>query len=174
MNKVLVTYASKYQSTAQIADRIAKVLTKQGNDVDLRSVFTVDTVTQYDAVVFGSAIYMGQWMKEAIKFLKLHTEELSQMPVWVFSSGPTGDGDPHEILDGFSLPEKAKPYMKRILPRDIKLFHGNLNPNRLNLGERLLVKGIHANIGDYRNWQDIETWAHDIAQILTEEKFIKT
>lgn len=170
MGKILVTYASKYQSTAEIADRIAKVLSKSGLKVELRSVFVVDNVAEYDAVVMGSAIYMGQWMKESMNFLATYVEFLKLRPVWVFSSGPTGDGNPSEILDGFLLPEKVKPYMKRIMPRDIKLFHGNLDLKRLNFGERLLIKSIRAKIGDYRNWDDIEVWATQIAQALNEEK----
>jgi menaquinone-dependent protoporphyrinogen oxidase len=119
--------------------------------------------------VLGSAVYAGQWRKEAVDFLKAHEVELTTMPVWFFSSGPTGEGNPVELMHGWRFPEALKAIADRIHPRDIAFFHGELDMNRLNFGEKLIVKGLHAPIGDFRDWVVIHDWADTIAQSLKGE-----
>lgn len=40
-----------------------------------------------DAVVIGSAICYGKWLRPALRFLHEHEAELAARPVWLFSSG---------------------------------------------------------------------------------------
>ncbi len=63
--KVLVTVASKHGSTYEIAKAIGSELAIRGMDVSVVPVQDVRTIDEYDAVVLGSAIHMGQWMKPA-------------------------------------------------------------------------------------------------------------
>ena len=64
----------------------------------------VRDLSEYDAVVLGSAVYIGGWRKEAVKFLKDNEGALAERTVWVFSSGPAGEGDPVDLLDGWRFP----------------------------------------------------------------------
>src|SRR5215510_2394587 len=99
MVKVLVAYASKHHSTAEIAEEIGKIIRyTDGLEVDVREVSTVTDLSPYGAVVLGSAVYMGQWQPAAAEFLKVHERELAQRPVWLFSSGPTGKGGVKELM----------------------------------------------------------------------------
>lgn len=91
MTRVLVAYASKRGSTGEIADAIVDVLRDSGLDADAKPVEDVESIASYDAVVLGSAVYMKRWRGDAKHFLRKHGEELSQLPFWVFSSGPVGD-----------------------------------------------------------------------------------
>jgi len=68
--KVLVTYASKYGATAEIAEKIGEVLRQAGLQTDILPVKSIRDLTQYNAVILGSAVYIGQWRKDAVKFLK--------------------------------------------------------------------------------------------------------
>jgi len=54
----------------------------------------------YKAVILGSAVYIGRWRKEAAKFLEANEKVLAGQMVWLFSSGPTGEGDTVELLQG--------------------------------------------------------------------------
>jgi menaquinone-dependent protoporphyrinogen oxidase len=167
MTTILVAYATKHDSTAEIAYAIGEVLRHAGTaQVDVRSVETVRDVTPYDAVVLGSAVYAGQWQSSAAEFLKTHEETLRQKLVWLFSSGPTGEGAPQIVLKGWEFPEALKPIADRIQPRDVTVFHGKLDPKKLNFLERLVVKGVKAPMGDYRNWEAIRAWAISIAEAL--------
>jgi len=88
---VLVAYASKRGSTAEIAETVAATLRREGLGVCLERCEAVQSLDNYDAVVLGSAVYMKRWQGDARHFLKKHRKALKQMPFWVFSSGPVGD-----------------------------------------------------------------------------------
>jgi menaquinone-dependent protoporphyrinogen oxidase len=167
MTRILVAYASKYHATAEIAEEIGKTLRQtQGLEVIVRDVSTVTDVTVYDAVVLGSAVYIGQWQESAAEFLKTHEKELARRPVWLFSSGPTGEDDPKVTLKGWEFPEALLPVADRIAPREKIVFHGKLDTQHLHFGERLIIKAVHAPLGDFRNWDAIRIWANEIAQAL--------
>jgi menaquinone-dependent protoporphyrinogen oxidase len=65
MTRVLVTAASKHGATAEIAEAIAEVLAGNGLDPAVVPPDEVDDVAAYDAVVLGSAVYAGHWLKPA-------------------------------------------------------------------------------------------------------------
>ncbi|MFK7804731.1 MAG: flavodoxin domain-containing protein, partial [Anaerolineae bacterium] len=122
----------------------------------------------YSAVIMGSSVYVGRWRPEAIKFLKEKEDILKEKDFWVFSSGPTGSGDPSDILDGWSLPRTQETIINRIGARSIKLFHGKIDPSKLDMLELFTVKTIHAETGDHRDWEAIGAWATSIAEAYQE------
>ena len=164
--KILVAYATKYGATGEIADKVGEVLQGTGFQVDVSPVDRVQDLTSYGAVVLGSAVYIGKWRKEAVKLLKENQEALAERQVWLFSSGPLGEGDPVELLDGWSLPTSLQPIVDRIQPRDIAVFHGYLNPEKINFLEKWMLKNIQSPIGDFRDWEAITSWAESIAAEL--------
>lgn len=156
--KLLVTYASKYGSTAEIAEVIGKELRKRGQEVDVQPVGAVVDPAQYDGFVIGSALYAGGWMNAAAEFLDSNQALLAARPVWLFSSGPTGEGDPNDILEGWSFPENLLPLVETIKPKDVILFHGNIDLDKLSPGERMIIKSVKATVGDYRDWLVVRSW----------------
>ena len=157
--KLLVAYASKHGSTAEIAEVIGKELRKRGYQVEVKPVEEVGDPAWYDGFVIGSALYAGGWLKPAAQFLRTNQTLLATRPVWLFSSGPTGEGDPNEILDGWTFPEDLTPLLETIKPKEVILFHGYLNPAKLGFGERMIIKSVKATVGDYRDWLVIRSWA---------------
>lgn len=164
--RILVTYATKHGATAEIAEKIGGVLRQDGFEVDVRPVERVSDASPYDAVVLGSAVYIGRWRREAAAFLKQHEEILAERAVWIFSSGPTGREDPVAAMDGWRFPEKLRPIVERIEPRDVVVFHGILDPERLNFIERAMIDKVGAPVGDFRDWDAIASWARGIAATL--------
>ena len=86
-----------------------------------------------------------------------------------FSSGATGEGDAAELLQGWQFPEKLQPIADRIQARDIALFHGDLDMEKLNFIERSMIKNVKAPVGDFRDWDAITSWATSIADVLQKE-----
>ena len=165
-NRVLVAYATKYGATAEIAEKIGEVLDQAGLRTDVLEVDDVGDLTPYRAVVLGSAVYIGKWRKEAVKFLKANERRLAERAVWLFSSGPAGEGDPVELLDGWRLPEAQQVIADRIQPRDIAVFHGMLDVKKLNPIEKWMIKNVKSPAGDFRDWEAITSWATEIADAL--------
>src|SRR5512133_2497066 len=92
--KVLIAVASKHGSTREIAAAITEELAGRNIDAVQHEAAEVKDLEGYNAVILGSAIYAGRWMSEARSFAERYHEALVHMPVWVFSSGPLGAGDP--------------------------------------------------------------------------------
>jgi len=82
--KILVTYASQYGTTGEVAEAIGEVLCENGNTVETKWVKNVKDVTGYDAVIVGSPIQYDKWMPEATDFVRMHQNTLSKLPVAYF------------------------------------------------------------------------------------------
>jgi menaquinone-dependent protoporphyrinogen oxidase len=168
--KVLVTAASKHGSTRELAETIARVLEEHGLSAELVDMDEVDDLSGYDAFVVGSGIYLGNWLKEARRFIDAHAPELAQRPTWLFASGsivgepPVAD-DPNALRAG--LVERL---VETTNAREHKLFAGKLDMSKLGLLEKAAVRGAHASEGDYRDWDDAKRWATEIAAELSAER----
>ena len=164
---ILVTYASKYGATKEIAGKIGEVLRQQGLQLDVLPVDGVQDLNGYGAIILGSAVYIGKWQREAVKFLQTHETSLFERPVWLFSSGPTGEGNPVELVEGVRLPAALQPVADRIQPRDIAVFHGHINLDKINFIEKWAIKSlVKKPFGDFRDWDLIISWATMIANEL--------
>ena len=168
--KALVTAASKHGATREIAETIARVLDEHGVSAELVDIDEVRNLGSYDAYVVGSGIYLGNWLKEARGFIETHSAELAQRPTWLFASGsivgepPVAD-DPNALRAG--LVERL---VETTNAREHKLFAGKLDLSTLGLLERAAVRGAHASEGDYRDWDEVERWATEIAAELSAER----
>jgi menaquinone-dependent protoporphyrinogen oxidase len=160
---VLITAASKHGATREIAEVIERVLDEHGVSAERLDLDEVGDLGRYEAVVLGSAVYMGQWLKEARSFIDWHGGELAERPTWLFSSGPiVGDPakpDPADEAAGIHALEAAH-------AREHKLFAGKLDKSRLGLLEKAAVRAAHASEGDHRDWDEINRWATEIAAQL--------
>ncbi len=166
--KILVAYATRLGATAGIAEKIGEVLNQAGVQADVLPVKEVRDLTPYQAAVVGSAVYTFKWRKEAIRFLKANEKWLAEHMVWLFSSGPTAEGDPLELTKGWRFPEDQQPLADRIQPRDIAVFGGVMEIEKLGAIERWMLSKFDAPDGDFRDWDAITAWAGGIADVLKE------
>jgi menaquinone-dependent protoporphyrinogen oxidase len=162
--RILVSAASKHWSTWEIATRIAEALRAglPGDAVvDVRPAAEVDDVTSYDAVVLGSAVYMGRWLEDA-HHATAQIVACPPRPVWLFSSGPIGDPPkPHEE------PVDARDAFKATNARGHRVFAGRLDRHRLGFGEKAVVLALRVADGDFRDWDAIDAWSAQIAEELS-------
>ena len=167
--KVLVAYGSRYGGTREIAEEIGKVLKQEDLEVDVLSADRAGDPTQYDALIIGSAVYIGQWRKEAANYLIKNEAQINGKPLWLFSSGPTGEGDPVELMKGWRYPKKLEPVIDRLKPRGIAVFGGVAKESDLNILFKFMLNRVKAPLGDFRNWDTITDWAKNIADELQSE-----
>ncbi len=163
---ILIAYASRYGATREIAETIGRVLQERGSAVDVRAAAEVARLEGYRAVVLGSALYSGGWLEDARELLESFQEDLSALPVWLFSSGPTVPGDPVEALGGWVYPEELRGLVAVVRPLDIALFAGKIDPDALNLQDWLINRSMRGVSGDFRNFARVEAWATHIADRL--------
>lgn len=161
---VLVAYASKRGSTAEIAETVAATLRREGLKVCLERCEDVRSLDGYDAVVLGSAVYMKRWRGDARDFLKKHRKALRQIPFWVFSSGPVGD--PAEDDPEWMEPPKIVEKVEELGGRGHVVFGGRLPSEPKGFMEKAMVKGVPKEFCDRRDWAEIRGWAKGIASQL--------
>ncbi len=160
---VIVMVGSKHGSTRSIAETVGDVLRHHGLDVSIVDAGAGDvSLDSYDAAVIGGAVYVGRWVKDAQTFLEANRESLRRMPLWLFSSGPLGDGSQRpDDLAG------VRAFAADVQARDHRVFAGKLDKADLSLAERAAVRLVHAPYGDARDWAEIRSWAETIAADLT-------
>lgn len=160
--RVLVTAASRHGATAEIATMIGQALTDAGLETDVKPLDDLEGVAGYNAVVLGSGVYIGRWLPEAADFVQRHAVELGARPVWLFSSGPIGSPEPMPKGDPAGIVQLAT----SIGACGHRIFAGRLEKDRLGIGERLVIRAVHAADGDFRDRAEIAAWARQIAAEL--------
>jgi menaquinone-dependent protoporphyrinogen oxidase len=159
--KVLVTVASKHGATAEIGSVIGSLLEIEHFEVEVRPPDEVESVAGYDAVVLGSGVYAGHWLKPAKEFVDRHEAALREIPLFVFSSGPVGE-PPKESDE----PAEARALETSLHPIDSRVFGGRITGSQLGPLEKLITKVVKAPMADDRPWEEIAAWSKEIARYL--------
>jgi len=159
--KILITYASKAGSTAETAARMGEMLAKQNAQVDVLPVDKVGNLSAYQAVLLGSAIRMGQLLPEVVKFVEVNQAALQQKSFNVFFLCMTLEKDTPENRQTVSA--YLEPVRTLVKPASEGMFAGVMEPKKLSLLERMMMKAMKTPVGDFRNWEQINAWAQSAA-----------
>ncbi len=161
--RVLVTAASKHGSTEEIGQAIVEELDRRGIVADFLVPEAVRSVDGFDAVVVGSAVYAGHWLKPARDLIERLGPDLRDRAVWLFSSGPVGEPEPKPDGD----PADVDDLIGAVGAREHVVFPGRIKREELGFAERAIVRALRVPDGDFRDWVAIDAWAGSIAAVLT-------
>jgi len=165
---VLVAYATKNGSTAELARWIGEELRDAGLAVEVRPAAGVTDVDGYEAVVLGGSVYMAGWHTDARHFAHRFAGHLRTRPVWLFSSGPLDTSADHGDLP--PVPQVAT-VMREVQARGQVTFGGRLTGDGHGwlgfVARRMAAEGRG---GDFRNPPRVRAWARDIAVQLSEAR----
>ena len=165
--RILVAVATRHGATREIAENLAtsvgSALTDAGvrSHVEVRDAALVRGVEDFDAVILGSAVYMGHWLEPAHKLAESFSDDLRKIPVWLFSSGPVGE--PHKPAED---PVAIDDVVLKLAARGHRLFAGKIDRHALHFPERAVVAALRVKDGDYRDWPTIRAWGHEIGMNL--------
>lgn len=159
--QVLIAVDSRYGATREIAEAIGHTLTDHGHAVEVRAAEEVpDDLGGPEAVIMGSGVYAGQWLRHARELLDRAADALSATPLWAFSSGPLS---PDAALVPPPLMEERLAVFD---PRDHVVFAGKLDHRQLLMGDKAVAQSLDADDGDYRDWDAVAAWAERVAAAL--------
>jgi menaquinone-dependent protoporphyrinogen oxidase len=153
---VMITWVTRYGSTAEVAHAIAEVLRSEGVRVDERPLDRVENLDGVDALVLGCALYVGRLHRDARRFLKLHREALSHMPVALFVLGPV-DKDEKQWAAARKQLDKELAKLPWFHPHVEAVFGGRWDPSRLGFPWKWTLRSVPAS--DARDWEAIRAWA---------------
>lgn len=159
--RILIATASRHGSTRELGRWLATSITDRlatgDTSVEVRDAADVDSIAEYDAVIIGSAVYMGRWLREARSLVEREQTELESRPVWLFSSGPIGKDSED--------PASSK-WDKAPWAIEHRVFGGKLDRSTLSRFERLVVRLVRAGDGDDRSHDEVDAWADTICTTL--------
>jgi menaquinone-dependent protoporphyrinogen oxidase len=162
--QILVTAGSKHGATLEIAERIGETLQRHGHQVEVTPAERVDDIDGYQVVVLGSAVYAGHWVASAREVADMIANSATSPTTWIFSSGPIGD-PPKPEEEAVDVTE----VIASTTARDHRVFSGKIDKSSLSFAERAILVAVRAPEGDFRDWDDIENWANEIARQLAKE-----
>jgi menaquinone-dependent protoporphyrinogen oxidase len=161
---ILVAYASRHHGTEEVAAEIARALRDEGFEVDLRPAQDVATTQPYGAVIVGSAVYVACWKSPAFELVRRERGTLAQRPVWLFSSGPVGDGRSTRHPETVPLPEGVDALADEIGARGRAMFGGRIDAQQGGLAMAIMTEaGLE---GDWRDMPRVRRWAQQVAATL--------
>ncbi len=162
---VLVAVRSRHGATLEIAQYLGDQLAARGVTAIVSDAADVTTFDGYDAIVIGSAVYLGKWLRSAREFLEEAVALAAGRPLWLLSSGPLDTEEPpSDAVSG-----DVAPFIGARNVRGHREFAGRLDPRTLGPIERLTLPEGAAAEGDYRNWTEIALWAAEIVAVLLDE-----
>lgn len=170
--KILVTYATRAGSTVGVAQAIGSTLTRYNRAVDVRPMADVIELSEYGAVVAGSAVRMDHWLPEAQQFVAQHQRELATMPfaAFVVCLAMSVQNESRRKAAKATASGYLKPVRELVPTVSEGLFAGVLDLSRLPLRYRipfrlLTLAGIFRE-GDYRDWNAIDQWAEQLIPLI--------
>jgi menaquinone-dependent protoporphyrinogen oxidase len=135
---ILVTYASNYGSTQEVAEDIAATLRAQGMAVDVHPIREVKSLTGYSAVVLGAPLYMFHLHKDAHRFVeKFQRDFVDGLPIAIFAGGPLEDTE-EQWRDQRSDLDRELEKHPWFTPATVQLIGGKFEPDKLRLPYSLL------------------------------------
>lgn len=159
-DKILVAYATRCGSTVEVAQAVAKTLTARGFSTDVRLVKQVASVTDYHAVVIGSAIRFGQWLPEAVQFVAQNSAALTRLSCAFFAVHVLNQGDDEASRNARLA--YLDPVRKLVPSAEEAFFAGALDIKKVNFLERVIARMVKSPEGDFRDWQKIDAWSKTI------------
>jgi menaquinone-dependent protoporphyrinogen oxidase len=156
-HRVLMTYATKAGSTAEIAVRMGETLSRRGLSVDVLPLSKVTDLGPYQSVFLGSAIRVGNVLPEVTNFIQANQAALQKMPLNLFVVCMTLNEDTEANRQTVSA--YLEPVRALVKPASEGLFAGVMDLKKLPFFERLMIKAMKAPQGDFRNWDAITAWA---------------
>ncbi len=158
--RILVTYATRAGSTSEVAAAIGETLSQRGFAVDVKPVKDNPAVEDYQAVIMGSAIRMGNWLPEAVEYIKKNAQALNGMPAALFTVHMLNTAEDETSRNA------RLAYLNSVRPlltgAEEAYFAGKFDFSRLSFMDRMISKMVKAVEGDSRDWNKINAWANGI------------
>jgi menaquinone-dependent protoporphyrinogen oxidase len=154
---ILIAYATKHESTREVADVIAERMRTGGANVEVRPASEVKTLDPYEAVILGGALYAGRWHRDARRFMRRHRGALTQLPLAVFAMGPI-TLESTDLASSRQQLERALGKVPEVRPVSLSIFGGAVDPDKLRFPLNRMEEV------DARDWTAIRHWADALAK----------
>jgi menaquinone-dependent protoporphyrinogen oxidase len=164
--KVLIVHASRYGSTAEVAESIGDTLREGGHDVVVWAAREMPSPRSYDVVVAGSAVHVGRALGELQRYFAKHKTDLAAKRVALFAvAGNLRDNTEENRRQAEAA---LRPLSEGLTCIAVGAFAGVVDLRKMPFLFRFLMRSAKVRSGDYRKWDEIRAWAADLSNRLVE------
>lgn len=153
MVRVLVGYATRAGSTAEVAGIIADELRARGCDVDVRDLRDDPDPAGFGPYVLGSAIQTMTWLPEALDWLRKHGQQVGRAALFNVSITAV---DPTKNDEALRCNKAAAELVEATSQA---AFAGRYAPEKVGFLKRLLFWVLAKKPGDHVDPPVIRAWA---------------
>ncbi len=181
--KSLVVYATRYGATEGTSEEIARIMREENIDVKIANLKEekIKDISEYDLVVVGSSMAMGNWASEAEDFVNRFQKDFGskRLALFISSLKPVeerqGKIDLVAKIQKVGMEDKIVKY--NLKPIATGVFGGVVDYNKMNflirkgmeIGYKSALqkhgfKEVEPGVYDLRDWDEIRSWAIDLAK----------
>ena len=162
---VLVTWATRYGATEEVALVIAAELRRLGLTVDATPMRAVTVLHDYAALVLGFALYMSRIHGDARRFLAAHRDVLGHIPSTLFVLGPIHDEENERVVSAGQLRRQLARF-PWYHPVAQQIFGGKWDPATFGFPLKWIPALRMMPVSDARDWDAIRAWAATLPPLL--------
>jgi len=179
----LIVYGTSFGATKSTAEEIARILREENIDIKMVDAQEekIKDISAYQLIIVGSSLANCRWNSHVEDFLKrFHTElEHKELALFVSSVIPIAEreGNTEEIAKARKIAIEDKVSKYSLKPIMTGMFGGVLDYNKMGVlarkGMEIAFKSrlqnggfkeIQPGIYDLRNWDEIRSWARELAK----------
>lgn len=182
--KVLIAYGTRYGSTEEISQEIAKTLNEKGLEPELYNLGIGKSknwpqLDDFDGVIIGTSLKINAWKKQVKSFLDKNKTDFKNKILGVFTCGAYAIGEPSEAKEDIAKRLRENHELEAVI---YDAFGGVLDfseDSKLGKAGRLALKaaalalqkekGIEidkSSCNDFRDWDKIRSFTESFAEKL--------
>lgn len=164
--RILVTYATRYGSTREVAEKITKIIKSDLHEVEILPCNRVNSLDSYSFIIIGAPFYIGKMLKKAKDFITRFRQDLSSRKVAFFALGPLSEIE-KELTDTQKQMEEELNQFSWLKPVSTQMFGGKYDPQTLRFADKFLTllpasPLYNRPASDVRNWEKINRWVKNL------------
>ncbi len=182
--KVLIVYGTRYGSTEEIAQEIAKVLEKKRLEPTLYNLGITKPkswpgLEEFEGIIVGTSLKVNSWKKQVKTFLDKHKTELKNKKFGMFTCGAWAIAEPLEaygdIIDRLEKNYKLKADIQNAFKGVLDFSQDSTVGRAGKMALKLTALGLEKDKGilvnqkarnDFRDWDKIRRFAVNFAGLL--------
>ncbi|MCC2593696.1 flavodoxin domain-containing protein [Tessaracoccus sp. OS52] len=161
MGRILITYATRSGSTADVANILAGGLRDQGHDVVVADARENPSAVGYELVLAGSGINAGLWFAEATNWLQRNAAVLEgRTALFNVCLGAVDPAKRNETLAYNDLAARI------VEPLNQNSFAGRYVPAQVGFLKRLFLRSLRTQPQDHVDPDAIRAWADELSGLV--------
>jgi len=188
--RVLIAYGTRYGSTEEISQEIAKTLQKKGLESELFNLGINKSknwpkLDNFNGLIVGTSLKINSWKKQVKTFLEKNKDKFKGKKLGVFTCGAYAIAEPEEACEDIANRLKKNYELKADIYKAIGGILDFSEDSNVGRTGKVTLKAVALGLekekgmtidkdgcNDFRDWDKIRSFAENFADTLINEVII--